>query len=397
MRVLILATTSQTIQAFFEFQVSALRAAGVTVYVGSNMRPSDSFSFIETNCQISIPFSRGMNIIADLRALVTTFQAVRAIRPDIVHCYTPKAGLLGMIAAKACGVKIRVYTLLGFPAETARHLRKSILTATETLTCRLATRIYAASPSLRAVAVRCNIASATEVRLIEGSCFGVNTERLHPEFVGSTARTLWRRHLGLSPEHVVVGFIGRLAKDKGLDILASSWPSVCSRCPEARLLIHGAPETREPIGEALTNKLRHLPNAMLSEAFIGDIRELYSIFDLFVLPSRREGLPTVLLEASSMCVPSVTTRATGCVDVVQDFYNGVIVDLDDPSQLSDAIVTLINNAPLRKRLGVAARATAVEKFDSQRACRALIEEYNALVGDNGNNTRPSGASGALAV
>jgi N,N'-diacetylbacillosaminyl-diphospho-undecaprenol alpha-1,3-N-acetylgalactosaminyltransferase len=136
---------------------------------------------------------------------------------------------------------------------------------------------------------------------------------------------------------------------------------------------------------------------MLSEAFIGDIRELYSIFDLFVLPSRREGLPTVLLEASSMCVPSVTTRATGCVDVVQDFYNGVIVDLDDPSQLSDAIVTLINNAPLRKRLGVAARATAVEKFDSQRACRALIEEYNALVGDNGNNTRPSGASGALAV
>ena len=117
----------------------------------------------------------------------------------------------------------------------------------------------------------------------------------------------------------------------------------------------------------------------MTRALPGQMPEIYSIMDILVLPTLREGLPNVLLEAGAMKVPVVATRATGCVDVVREGETGLLTSIGSASELAAAILTLAASEELRGVLGAEARKRVAADFSEQAVSRRLIEEYRRLL------------------
>ena len=175
----------------------------------------------------------------------------------------------------------------------------------------------------------------------------------------------------------VVLAVGRLVEKKGFADLLAAWPRVHARVPSARLVIVGDGPERE----ALKARAQELglgdavcwPGALPQNA----VRELLAGSTLFALPCRiardgnRDGLPTVLLEALASGVPCVTTTVTGNPEIVRDGIEGRLVPPGDPEALAEAMIDLLRDPEVRRRMAAAARASAIERFDLRRNVATL--------------------------
>jgi glycosyltransferase involved in cell wall biosynthesis len=189
-----------------------LREAGFQVIlVSSPGKLLDHTAASEGVGAVAIPMERGITPIADLVSLCRLCRLLRRLKPDLVEFSTPKAGLLGTVAARLCGVPQRIYMLRGLKLETTTGLKRSVLLAAEKVAAACASVVICNSESLRAEAVALGVAPADKTLLLgEGSSNGVDMERFSP---GSSDV---RERYGLPPNAPVVGFVGRLTRDKGL-------------------------------------------------------------------------------------------------------------------------------------------------------------------------------------
>ena len=159
-----------------------------------------------------------------------------------------------------------------------------------------------------------------------GSCNGVDGEWFdRARLPGETAAHV-RAALGIPQDALVIGFIGRLAREKGIDELHRAWRTLRQQCPSAYLLMIGPPETTDPppCGRLWWNWPRTRGSVMPGEDW--DTAPLYMAMDVFCLPSHREGCPNVALEAAAMQLPVVAFRVCGVVDAVADGVTGRLVD-----------------------------------------------------------------------
>lgn len=379
-RILHVATVPMSLR-FFAGQVGFMKAGGFEVHAVTS--PGDELQAFGEQEQVpvhAVEMPRRISPLQDVGAVLRLVTVMRRIRPDIVHAHTPKGGLLGMIAARLADVPVRIYHIRGLPLMTATGTRRALLHLTERMACTLAHRVLCVSHSLREVVVAEGVCPPDKVRvLLAGSGNGVDAiGTFNPAQRDAGERARVRANVGIPANAVVIGFMGRVVRDKGVVELNAAWCALRERDPNLHLLMVGPFEPQDPLPAEVERSLRSDPRVHLCGMQPSAAR-WYSAMDLVVLPSYREGFPNVVLEAAAMALPVVATRIAGCMDAVREGKTGLLVPHGNADALATALETYVNDPELRASHGACARERVLTDFEQQRLWSALHDEYIRLL------------------
>ncbi len=378
---LIHVTTVPLSLRFLAGQVGFMKARGYDVHVVSSPGPLlTAFGEAEGVPVHAVPMSRRIDPAGDLRSLARLVALFRDLRPDIVHAHTPKGGLLGMMAAAGARVPARIYHMRGLPLATATGTKRALLAATERVACGLASTTLCVSPSLMRTALDFGLTRPSRIRVVlGGSGNGVDAQVRFRPSAGRARGRAKRVELGIPESCEVVGFVGRLVRDKGVVELATAWSRLRAERPDAHLVLVGPAEPEDPVPPEILRALEADPRVHLL-GFTEDTPALYEAFDVVALPTYREGFPNVLLEAAAMELPVIATEVDGCVDAVAPGETGVLVPARDARALGDAIAAYLADPALRRAHGLAARARVETSFEQRRLWEAIEAIYRELLG-----------------
>lgn len=312
-----------------------------------------------------IAMTRRMSPVADLKALWGWIRLLRKHRPMVVNASTPKAGLLGCMAACLTRVPRRVYVVRGLRLEGSSGPAAVILWAIERLTMALATDIVFVSESLSQEAERRHLLSPSKSWVIgKGSSNGVDAAAIQAR-VAQVDRDELRSSLGIDRDDFVVGYVGRVAADKGISTLLAA--TKLTQHPSLRLMIIGSTEDEE-----LDREISSLGN-VVRIPWTKDVWGHLPAMDILSLPTLREGFPNVVLEAAAAGLPAVTTRATGAVDSVVEGVTGLLTDVNDAHHMAKLFDELARDPERVREMGEAARLRVKEHFTPESIWLGLLE------------------------
>lgn len=366
-RIVYVSTVPLSARTLLRGQLRYLRERGFDVIlVCSPGEGLEAFARSEGVRSFTVPMRRDISPLRDVISLWRLFRLLRRLRPDIVNASTPKASLLGTLAAWLARVPVRVYTLRGLRLETVTGFKRLVLRLAERTTSACAGRVVCVSESLRRVCVEMGLAPADKTLVLgAGSSNGVDVGRfLTTDEHVERARAL-RERLGIPEGAPVIGFVGRLAQDKGVVELYDAYETVLDRSKDARLLLLGGFENEDPIPLSYRRRMESHPQVILV-GFAADTAPYYHLIDVLALPSFREGFPNVVLEAATAGVTTVGFQTTGMTDAVVDGKTGILVPPGDAAALAKAIAGLLNEDTWREELGEAARDRVLRDFSSER-------------------------------
>lgn len=371
MKLIHVITTSDSL-GFLGQQLRFLGQHGIeTRLVCSPARTLTSFASSEGVSVDCIEMTRTMSPARDLVALIKLIALFLRERPDVVHTHTPKACLLAGIAGWMTRVPFRLCQIHGFPHSTGSGISRHVLWWSARIPAMLSHKVLCVSRSVAEMAMQEGISSQTAV-LNHGSSNGVDAYgRFNP---GRLSRNAGRSEMALDADALVIGFAGRLVRDKGICELYTAWQEIRTEFPTAILVIAGPKETRDSVPVDVMQSLAADDRVRLLGAW-NNMPMFYSAIDFLVLPSFREGLPTVVLEAAAMKVPTIASSCVGCVDAVVDGVTGVLVRTGDPAALADAMRQYLSNADLRKEHGQSARIRVLRDFRPEDVWIATLNEY----------------------
>ncbi len=285
-----------------------------------------------------------------------------------------------MVAARAAGVPARVYTLHGLPMATSNGWRRRLLRWSDGLACAVASRRLCVSRSLREAVDREGICTADRLEVQgAGSVSGVDARgRFNPTLVAAAARRAMRERLGIPEDARAIGFVGRVAREKGIVELLDAWELLRAELPDLRLLVVGPMEPNDAIP---LNVIERIVNDDRVH-FVGPVADtapLYAAFDVLALPTHREGLGQVLLEAAAMGLPVVASRVVGCVDSVVHGVTGTLVRPGDAAATAGALRAYLDDPDLAREHGEAGRARVLRDDAPERLYKETAALYASLL------------------
>lgn len=320
--------------------------------------------------QVPVSMVREPHITRDLKSLVLLFSELRRSKPDIIAYATPKASLLSAVAGFALRVPKRVYQVWGLRLETTEGLKRKILATMEWLTSILSTRVLANSESLASRYRTLGLSHFRQVNVLgQGSSHGVDLEYFSKSSTIPAIDARASEFLRDRDNQLTIGFVGRLHPDKGIDNLLNAVKLIQKSGISVNLLLIGEDEGADFQGAL------ELGIDFLRIGHVTDVRPYYSVMDVLVLPSLREGFPNVVLEAAAMSVPAIVSDGTGVVDSVIDGETGFVVPVGDSEALAQAITKLLENRELNLSLGAAARKRVEKYFSQEEVWRRTLDYF----------------------
>ncbi len=378
-RICLIVTVPMSLATLLEGQPRAL-AKSFKVSVVCGPGPAELVRRIEDQEGLlphEIQLTRQITPASDLRAIAELVAFLRETRPDIVQTYTPKAGLIGMIAARIARVPIRVHGVVGMPLMEATGKRAAMLQFTERLTYANATHLTCNSNKLRDwIGEHLTRRPVTVVG--NGSINGVDIERFRDD-ESADVKKARRKTLGIGARDRVFLFVGRIVRDKGIEELVTAFTRIADDTKSVKLLLVGDYEPElDPVAAPVDEAIRNHPG-VVKTGFVSDVRQYMAISDVFVLPSYREGLPNSLIEAGSMGLPSIATDINGCNEVIIPGENGLLVPAKDADALETAMRELLV-AKTRKQLAKQSRPSITARFSQDYFWPELLATYRTFMG-----------------
>ncbi|WP_317169893.1 glycosyltransferase family 4 protein [Moheibacter lacus] len=327
----------------------------------------------------TIEMTRKITPIQDLVALWRLYRFFKKEKPQIVHSHTPKAGLLGMMAAKLAGIPIRMHTVAGMPLMEATGIKRKILNFVERLTYRSATHVYPNSKGLYEFILNENFTSKSKLKIIgQGSSNGIDTTYFSPDEVSEETKSELRNKWGIEKNDFVFVFVGRMVKDKGINELVKAFSQL--KTQNSKLILVGPFEQElDPLSSETIQEINE-NSAIISVGFQADVRPYFAISDALVFPSYREGFPNVVMQAGAMGLPSIVSDINGCNEIIVENENGLIIPTKDERALSIAMLKLVQETDLRNRFALNARKMILDRYEQNRVWEKLLEEYRNLLG-----------------
>lgn len=328
----------------------------------------------------SVNLTRKITPIQDLKALMTLVKFLKKEKPEIVHTHTPKAGLIGMMAAKLAGVKNRLHTVAGMPLLEATGIKYQLLVILERLTYACANKVYFNSRGLMDIVISKGISKAThKFKVIgNGSTNGVDTQFFSKNNFTDQQLLQLRLDNNIQPTDTVFLSVGRIVKDKGINELVTAFKTLSKQYKDAKLVMLGRFEDDlNPISKQSKAEIENNPN-ILFLGYQNDVRPYFAFSDIFVFPSYREGFPNVVMQAGAMGLPSIVSNINGSNEIIQNNVNGTIINVKDEQAIYQAMKTWYENPELVNKMKGMSRQIIVEKYDQQFVAQQVLNQYNKL-------------------
>ena len=325
---------------------------------------------------------RSIKPLQDLKNIWKIFRYMRKHKIDMVIGHQSKGVLYGMIASKLAGVERRVVLAHGVLEDTMTGLKQKIFATENKLMTMCATHVLCVSPSVMKRRVALGIDPPEKQYLLgKGSCNGVDAlTKFNPRNVPDSVREEIREKYGLSKDDFIIGFCGRLVRDKGIVELAEAIKLLTERHQDKplKLFVIGYPEKRDALPDETLDFLKSSDHVVFTgKVNYSEIQNYYSVMDAFILPSYREGFPTVALEASAMELPMIVSRSTGCIDSIIENETGVYCDIR-PESIADAIEGFFDKEKAH-RYGEAGRRFVLEHFEHTIVKKNMLAFVNKVI------------------
>ncbi|MFT3946635.1 MAG: glycosyltransferase family 4 protein [Agriterribacter sp.] len=375
----LLGVSSSFCAHFLRGQVNYLVEHGYEVVIMSGPgREIETLAKEEKAKLIPIAFTKKITPLTDLFQLFKIIRILRKEKPDAINAGNPKSGFLIMLACYFAGFENRVFTLHGLVSDSKTGMLKALMTLTEKISCNIAKRVIVVSPSLKAHAEQRNILLPHKGLVIEkGSSNGIDLQKFSRTGAVMEISAALKNKYGLHENHFVICFIGRLTKDKGIDILFETFNRLTPKYNNIKLLIAGPIIPENPFSPEFMERLNN-DARIIFMGEVSDIVPVYAIADILVLPSFREGLPNVLLEAAALEVPVIASDIPGCRDAVQDGHTGLLFEKGNVDALVNSIEKLVSNPGLRKVYGKNGRQFAASNFDNRKIWHGQLNIYETM-------------------
>lgn len=318
----------------------------------------------------------------DFKSLCKLVKVFHKEKPFIVHTHTPKAGLLGMVAARITGVPHRLHTVAGLPLLVHQGMGRKVLNIMEKVTSACATQVLPNSYAMMRIMEEEGLCKSEKMCVIgNGSSNGVDTKHFSPDALAESKSEL-RQKVGFEDDDFVFVFIGRIVKDKGMNELAHAISLLSDKELRFKVVLIGGFETSlDPVTFDTTKVLKEHPHVK----YLGgkrDVRPFLKMADALVFPSYREGFPNVVMEAGAMGLPAIVTDINGCNEIVVEGKNGRIIPPKDSDALANMMQWFIEHPVEVEAMGSNARQMVVERYEREFVWEELLKTYQALTPNN---------------
>jgi len=324
----------------------------------------------------SVEMTRKITPVQDLKAVFKLAAYLRKEKPFIVHTHTPKAGLVGMMAARMAKVPHRLHTVAGLPLLEAKGKKRQLLDRVERFTYRCATKVYPNSFGLLEIIKQNRYCRPEKLKVLaNGSSNGIDTAHFSNAHFSETDNETLRKLLRIAATDVVFVFVGRLVSDKGLNELAVAFAQLHAKIPQAKLLLVGNFENDlDPLSDA-TMKIFNENHGVISAGYQNDVRPYLAISDALIFPSYREGFPNVVMQAGAMDLPAIVSNINGCNEIIKEGENGNIIPVKDTNAIYTALEKMAIDGDYRLKLKQNSRKMIVDRYEQKVVWEAIRQEY----------------------
>jgi glycosyltransferase involved in cell wall biosynthesis len=326
-----------------------------------------------------IPFTRKITPFEDLKCIWLLIQLFKREKPDIVHTHTPKAGLLGMIAANLAGVTIRIHTLAGIPAMAAEGRKKTLLESVEKWTYSNAREVWPNSPGLRKFVLQKELCSECKLKIVgKGSSNGVDLEKFNRNFLKENHLVAATMRIMPGEDDFIILSVGRLVRDKGIEELVTAFLN-SKIVDKSKLVLLGAFEQDlDPISPETVQTIRENPRIIQID-WSDHVAHYLALADILVHPSHREGFPNVILEAGAMHVPVICSDIIGNTDIITQQKTGLIFPVKDAAVLKEAMEFAFVKRDKMAEYAESLYEEVVQNYDRKFVQKEIFSNYQRLI------------------
>lgn len=336
----------------------------------------------------SIPIEsleRDIKTSKEASSFITFWRLIQNEKPAIIHLHSPKAGGLGALTARLHNTYSLflhllnpkrhplnpariIYTVHGWPFNEDRSAKqKFLIKLISWLTVCLVDRTIVISDRERLQAKNFPFVQSKIVRIYNGIKSKINfTEK-------SEARKIISETIA-DPKNIWIGTVAELHKNKGLNFAIEAWPEVIEKFPKAKLIIIGEGEDRQNLEKKV--ELYGLGNSVFLAGRKDNASHLLKAFDLFLLPSIKEGLPYVVLEAGAACLPTIATSVGGLTEIIDDMKSGILIQAKNPGEISKAISYLLEQNSIAIKMAKALKSKINKTFTLKQMTQGTYAEYD---------------------
>lgn len=329
---------------------------------------------------IIVPMTRRITPLQDLKCLFRLVKIFREEKPDIVHSHTPKAGLLGMLAAKICGVKVRIHTVAGLPLMVEKGFKYQLLKFIEKLTYAAAGHVWPNSNSLMQFIIKNKLCKTSKLKIIaRGSTNGIQLDRFKRENLDEKMISEIKAQLNYSQQNRYLLCIGRLVVDKGIAELVHVFTQLQKANDDLILILVGEYETTlDPLPPDTLHEIEINP-AIIHINWTSQVEYYMNLADFFVFPSHREGFPNVLLQAGAMGLPVICSRITGNVDIVTNNETGLVFDKQKEQHMLSQLLYALSHPKHMQNMAEKLQQDVRLNYPRENIWQNMLEAYKSLV------------------